>query len=1388
LDTVIFYTKDGVRFFIKTSFKKIMKQIFSFTLIFTLFSANFSACAEGSITASYADFQPITQEAPPPPAGEDPKSGSIPVNMAAFLKGLSGATQINEFSGGLGYGYDFWVPPGRGQMTPLISLTYNHQQKNYESFAGFGWSLNTHSIFRVPEKGVDKLYSKNNFASSFFGRSSELVLINEERGIYGTKSEEVFDQYQFVNGNWVVRDTRGWVYTFGADQSHRLENPLDSGQVYQWLLQKVEDRHGNFMKFSYFKEGGSVYPENIFYTGHGSDDGIYKIEFKRKSRIPYVEYKKGFKSENRYLLDSINVFFTGDGADQLIRTYEITHQNKHRAIRPISSIQVFEPEGSALPPMQFNYYEGGEGVQGSFPNLLSSIIQPEKGETRFYYKPSTTLKDNGLPFVLQTLWKVKSQTEPNNPWYETVYEYEGGHYFYDYENAFKKEYAGFHSVKITDPVGHFIKKYFHQSETSTNGSDKGEWQDHISKKGKNYRTEIYDVSGKLYQTQINRWIHTDLPENDPEKSRFFVVQSRSVLTDYEGGLEGKSQAKSYQYDAFGNIAEEIQYGAITLSDNAGNFKDKGTDKKIVSKKYAHNYDKHLHAFESETKVFDAQNNLTSHRQTFYDDLTFGKVEKGSLTKNKNWIADDQWSQATIKYNLYGLPIEQTNPRGFTSHTTYDDYTLLPQTQTNPLGHRTEMTYDYRFGKIETTTDPNGFKSQNLYDPFGRIQYEKISNPWSPANFLTLKTVQYDWQNYPIHITQRVYPQAGIEVVSRQYLDGFGRLIQVRSEQGDQYVVTQNHYEPRGHLSKITIPVLEPGLEYGRLDDTTVGTEYAYDGQSRLTSVIKPFSTRLLVYTPWKKQIINGKNIPKDFTFDAFGQLIETTEYLSGNPITTKYQWDNNGNLTKITDTAGNYKSFLYNGMRSLIEETQWTRKENTSLKKTILEYDENQNPIKITLPSGEIQTLTYDVLDRVLTEDFSQTLQIDTRYTYDLGNYALGKLTKVARDNYEKNLQYNLLGQIIEDEKILDQNSYSTQFTLNFLGQILEVIYPDGFKVNSFYGADGKLQKVLRGGETILSDLEYAPHGLGLKIVYGNGNVTENFYDASNLYRLQQKKTQTSGGNILQDLNYTYDAVNNLTQIEERASHAAKKVSNFTYDDLDRLTKTVVSGSGKNYTRDYRYDVIGNLTYRTDQGDFEYTGSHPHQVTSADGNILAYDANGNLVDNEVWTHTWNGKNQLISSTKKDGSKTMSYAYDENGIRWKKLDQTSGKETLYINDYVDIEDGVMKRYVFADTLKVAKVEGDAGATTGGGDDGGGGDSNIIVIDYGLPCQVPGTGDWTVTQNCYLSGMQSFDGNITVNPDATLSIMEDGVLDLDLVHKFVNVRQGGGLLIKKGGKLE
>jgi hypothetical protein len=77
--------------------------------------------------------------------------------------------------------------------------------------------------------------------------------------------------------------------------------------------------------------------------------------------------------------------------------------------------------------------------------------------------------------------------------------------------------------------------------------------------------------------------------------------------------------------------------------------------------------------------------------------------------------------------------------------------------------------------------------------------------------------------------------------------------------------------------------------------------------------------------------------------------------------------------------------------------------------------------------------------------------------------------------------------------------------------------------------------------------------------MYGNGVIKTVDRDADYNYRLERVRSTLSGA-VLLDTSYNYDAVSNITRIQEGGIEPLRKTVDYTYDPIGRLTH-----AGMNY-------------------------------------------------------------------------------------------------------------------------------------------------------------------------------------------------------------------------------
>jgi RHS repeat-associated protein len=125
----------------------------------------------------------------------------------------------------------------------------------------------------------------------------------------------------------------------------------------------------------------------------------------------------------------------------------------------------------------------------------------------------------------------------------------------------------------------------------------------------------------------------------------------------------------------------------------------------------------------------------------------------------------------------------------------------------------------------------------------------------------------------------------------------------------------------------------------------------------------------------------------------------------------------------------------------------------------------------------------------------------------------------------------------------------------------------------------------------------------------------------------------------------------------------SQTVITYTYDALDRLTAADYSDGSFFH---YAYDAAGNRLSETTQAESNaYTYDDANRLTSVNGVAYAWDANGNLLSDGVYSYTYDGANRLTGVT--DGASAVSYAY--NGLGDRLQTTAAGQTTRYTLDLV-----------------------------------------------------------------------------------------------------------------------
>lgn len=284
------------------------------------------------------------------------------------------------------------------------------------------------------------------------------------------------------------------------------------------------------------------------------------------------------------------------------------------------------------------------------------------------------------------------------------------------------------------------------------------------------------------------------------------------------------------------------------------------------------------------------------------------------------------------------------------------------------------------------------------------------------------------------------------------------------------------------------------------------------------------------------------------------------------------------------------------------------------------------------------------------------------------------------------------------------------------LNRVIRQTTPDGSVITPIYNEGGLLS-----GETVqhtgaattlayIKGISYNEKRQREKIIYGNDVTTRYYYDTNTL-RLTRLHSKRLNGDPLQDLYYTYDAVGNITTVEDKnipvAFFSNQKIagmSNYTYDALYRLIEATGRENDtaanfndcdnwndaqnirnlspgdpmamRNYTQRYQYDAVGNILQMkhlatgagwTREYEYETTNNRLKQTAIGDtGNPKNYTRYRHHAKHGFMEELpnlekigWNFKEEVVLTIRQHCThdnipETTYYQYDGSGQRIRKI--------------------------------------------------------------------------------------------------------------------------------------
>ncbi len=378
-------------------------------------------------------------------------------------EGIVGAIGGVVDVGGLGaatYTIPIEVPQGIGGIQPNLSIVYNSQSGN--GLLGWGWNLaGASAITRTGAdfyhdgfiKGVDFGHVTGNGSGIFpFGPNTQRIfdrfsldgqrLILVEGSYYGQNNSQYKTEVDGMSkivaytesgirgaAKFKVWTADGLIMEYGFNNNARMiRTCLDDSslkEVGAWLLNRVEDRNGNFMLYQYDVSGGQYSLSKVYYSGNTNaktdERGLacYSVNFIYQDRIDSdITFIGNHALKQNKLLTSIEIRWW----DQLVSQYDFGYHeinpNLGYFFHRLKNV-TYSRDGVAYNPTIIDWGDNDYGVSVSLP--MTGV----EDDVLTYEKNSGDFNGDGMGDFIAIEEKIVGQ----NFWGNDIYKYLGHVYY-----------------------------------------------------------------------------------------------------------------------------------------------------------------------------------------------------------------------------------------------------------------------------------------------------------------------------------------------------------------------------------------------------------------------------------------------------------------------------------------------------------------------------------------------------------------------------------------------------------------------------------------------------------------------------------------------------------------------------------------------------------------------------------------------------------------------------------------------------------------------------------------------------------------------------------------------------------------------------------------------
>lgn len=678
---------------------------------------------------------------------------------------------------------------------------------------------------------------------------------------------------------------------------------------------------------------------------------------------------------------------------------------------------------------------------------------------------------------------------------------------------------------------------------------------------------------------------------------FFIMQPKSTIVSLNGAILNRStpqngltrifNTKRYTLRTLSQKNEDLFNGITSTTtleyDNSGNV-TKSTSSNGVETATTTNTYIPLSSKEFASLLSKTTSSNTRKTDTYTRSKSYTYNSKGApLTET----ADPDLSKlvtTTYQYDDFGNVVQTTisSPSlpSATNKIQFDTKGRFSIATTNTLNQTSTIEYDKKWGKPTKVTDIFGKITTYTYNNFGELltstdplgNVTTINRVWDITKGGTAITNPQSTVFY-VHTTKTNSPY------QKTWYDQYGREVKTETINGGGAVLKVTKYDVKGNVLSVTDPFYTGA--------TPIVTTNSYDVYNRPTSISNGTVTTSYTYATSNGQLSTTISNPSQTVTqvkDASGKVISSTDnggtllfdyYANGQVKTTSMgstvlttnKYDDYGRQIELKDVDAGVTQYEYNAYGQLVSQT------DALGKKTTLSYDAFGREIQKIAPEGTTSTI------------------------YVSSGNGLNQAKRITGFNGEYvDFVYDAFGRVVTETRSIDLIAYNTNYEYDAQGNVTSMKYPSGYKVKMSYSNLGELTQVTneQGTVVVFTSPKVNQRGQYTSYILGDTKTTSFTYDA-----FGSLKTIAAPG----VQNYEVNIDPKTGNVLYRKDYLKKRIENFSYDNVNRLTNQKVS--------DYsifnppaidiatiEYAANGNITKKADVGAYTYDNSKIHAVTN----------------------------------------------------------------------------------------------------------------------------------------------------------------------------------------------